>query len=92
MKLLDGTYETDCKCSEKKRSSGWWNICMNSFDERNENKALAHDVGFECSYDFGNESLEIASGGCQIGMHASLSLLFKGATLDCWCATTEGGA
>jgi hypothetical protein len=64
---------------------------MNSFDERNENKVLGDNVGFESSDGFGNESLEIAFGGCQIGMHAmyiSLSLLFKGAALDCWCATT----
>jgi hypothetical protein len=68
---------------------------MNSFDERNENKALADNVGFECGDGFGNESLEIAFEGCQRGMHAmyiSLSLLFKSATLDRWYATTEGGA
>jgi hypothetical protein len=53
---------------------------MNSFDEKNENKALADDVGFECGDGFGNESLEIAFVGCQIGMHAmyiSLSLLLR---------------
>jgi hypothetical protein len=37
---------------------------MNSFDEKNENKALADDVGFECGDGFGNESLEIAFVGC----------------------------
>jgi len=37
---------------------------MNAFDERNEDKALVDDVGFECDDGFGNDSLEIAFGGC----------------------------
>jgi hypothetical protein len=68
---------------------------MNSFDQRNENKALVDDVDFECGDGFGNASPEIAFGGCQIGMHAmhiSFSLFSKGGTLDCWCAATQGGA
>jgi hypothetical protein len=44
---------------------------MHSFDQRNENKALIDDVGFECGDGFRNASLEIAFGGCQIG-HAHI--------------------